>query len=71
MEKYTFEVTMAPEVKEQVDELYGKLGLSFEDAIRVFAHASLMVQGVPFPLICDGAKLSRYLIRFFTEEIGN
>lgn len=70
MEKYTFEVTMAPEVKEQVEALYMKLGLPFEDAIRVFAHASLLVQGVPFPLTCDGGKLRRYLIRFFLEEIG-
>lgn len=70
MEKFVFEVEMAPEVKQQVEALYDQLGLPFSDAIRVFAHASLLVQGVPFPLICDGGKLRRYLIRFFLEEIG-
>lgn len=71
MEKYTFEVEMDPEVKAQVEALYEQLGLPFTDAIRVFAHASLLVQGVPFPLTCDGAKLRQYLIRFFAEEIGS
>lgn len=70
MEKFTIEVTMDPEIKQQVEALYGKLGLPFEDAIRVFAHASLLVKGIPFPLICDEGKLRRYLIRFFVEEIG-
>lgn len=70
MEKYTFEVTMAPEVKQQVEALYMKLGLPFEDAIRVFAHASILANGIPFPLIAQEEKLRRYLIRFFSEEIA-
>lgn len=70
MEKFVFEVEMDSKVKQQVDELYMKLGLPFEDAIRVFAHASLMVQGIPFPLISDKEKLRRYLVRFFIEEVG-
>lgn len=71
MEKFVFEVEMDSKVKQQVEELYGKLGLPFTDAVRVFAHASLLVQGVPFPLICDEEKLRRYLVRFFAEEIGS
>lgn len=69
MEKFVFEVEMDSKVKTQVEALYDQLGLPFADAIRVFAHASLMVQGVPFPLICDGAKLRWYLVCFFTEEV--
>lgn len=44
----TLQVRMNSELKSEVEELYRKLGMSFADAVRIFATQSLRDGGLPF-----------------------
>ena len=43
-----YQVRMDEEIKDQVEDLYRRLGTSFAEAVRVFAVQSLREQGMPF-----------------------
>ena len=43
-------VSVDDALKEQVTALYADLGLSVQDAIRIFLRRSLMAKGLPFPM---------------------
>ena len=42
------QISMETSVKEQVEELYRKMGMNFSEAVRIFAAQSLLVRGMPF-----------------------
>lgn len=37
-----------PEVKQRVEEIYARQGLSFTDAVNIFIQQSLNMEGLPF-----------------------
>lgn len=41
-------IRIDPELKQQVENLYGKFGMTVTDAINIFLHVSLMEGGLPF-----------------------
>lgn len=43
-----YQVRMDEEIKDQVEELYRKLGTTFAEAVRIFAVQSIREQGMPF-----------------------
>lgn len=43
-----YQVRMDEDVKNQVEELYHRLGTSFAEAVRIFAVQSIREQGMPF-----------------------
>lgn len=43
-------VRVAPDVKEASDALFTKIGLNTSDAINMFLHQCLRVDGIPFNL---------------------
>lgn len=48
MEDEIVQVRMDPEDKRRAEELYRKLGTSFEEAVRIFARQSILENGMPF-----------------------
>ena len=42
------QVRMDSKLKTEVEELYRSMGISFDDAVRMFAEESLRVGGMPF-----------------------
>ena len=44
----TFQMRINPEVKQQVEEVYAKQGLTFTDAVNIFIQQSLNANGLPF-----------------------
>lgn len=41
-------IRIDPELKQQVESLYSKFGMSVTEAINIFLHVSLMEGGLPF-----------------------
>lgn len=54
----TIQVRMDSEMKENVEDLYRRMGTSFAEAVRIFAAHSLMVNGLPFPLTVERPRSS-------------
>lgn len=48
MKEATLQIQMDADLKEQVEELYNKLGTSFAEAIRIFARQSVQEKAMPF-----------------------
>ena len=44
----TFQMRINPEVKQRVEEIYARQGLSFTDAVNIFIQQSLNTEGLPF-----------------------
>ncbi len=44
----TFQMRINPEVKQQVESIYARQGLTFTDAVNIFIQQSLNVEGLPF-----------------------
>lgn len=44
----TFQMRINPEIKQQVEEIYARQGLSFTDAVNIFIQQSLNMEGLPF-----------------------
>ncbi len=42
------QIRMDADIRESVEKIYEELGISFEDAVRVFAVQSIMKKGWPF-----------------------
>lgn len=46
----TIGVRIDPELKKSVEEILASLGLTTSQAIKLFFHQILMVDGIPFPI---------------------
>ncbi|MCL1903586.1 MAG: type II toxin-antitoxin system RelB/DinJ family antitoxin [Oscillospiraceae bacterium] len=46
-------VRTEPQLKSDVEKLYGSFGITVSDAVNMFFHKSLMVGGLPFELKLD------------------
>ena len=44
----TFQMRINPDVKQQVEEIYSRQGLTFTDAVNIFIQQSLNMEGLPF-----------------------
>lgn len=44
----TFQMRINPEIKERMDAICAKCGMTFTDAINMFIQQSLNVEGMPF-----------------------
>ena len=44
----TFQMRINPDIKQQVEEIYARQGLSFTDAVNIFIQQSLNMGGLPF-----------------------
>ena len=44
----TFQMRINPEVKQRVEDVYARQGLSFTDAVNIFIQQSLNMEGLPF-----------------------
>lgn len=44
----TFQMRINPEIKEQVEAIYAKCGMTLTDAVNAFIQQSLNVGGLPF-----------------------
>ena len=44
----TFQMRINPEVKQRVESIYAKQGLTFTDAVNIFIQQSLNAEGLPF-----------------------
>lgn len=53
----TFQMRINPEIKEQVEAIYAKCGMTLTDAINTFIQQSLNVEGMPF-LVTQNSKES-------------
>lgn len=51
----TFEMRINPEIKERVEDIYAKCGMTLTDAINAFIQQSLNVEGLPF-IITQNSK---------------
>lgn len=44
----TFQMRINPEVKQRVEDIYARQGLTFTDAVNIFIQQSLNMEGLPF-----------------------
>lgn len=44
----TFQMRINPEVKQRVEAVYARQGLTFTDAVNIFIQQSLNMEGLPF-----------------------
>ena len=44
----TFQMRINPDVKQQVEDIYARQGLTFTDAVNIFIQQSLNMEGLPF-----------------------
>lgn len=44
----TFQMRINPDIKQQVEEVYARQGLTFTDAVNIFIQQSLNADGLPF-----------------------
>jgi len=44
----TFQMRINPEIKQRVEAIYAKQGLTLTDAVNIFIQQSLNVEGLPF-----------------------
>lgn len=58
-------VRVTKEVKAQAEELFASFGITLSDAINMFLHKSLMVEGLPFDL--KQPKYNKETIAAFKE----
>ena len=45
----TFQMRINPEVKQRMEDIYARQGLSFTDAVNIFIQQSLNMARLPFP----------------------
>lgn len=66
----TFQMRINPEVKQQVEAVYAKQGLTFTDAVNIFIQQSLNVEGLPFLASPENeAYLKAKAMRHLMDEI--
>lgn len=44
----TFQMRINPDVKQQVEDIYARQGLTLTDAVNIFIQQSLNMEGLPF-----------------------
>lgn len=44
----TFQMRINPEIKQRVETIYARQGLTFTDAVNIFIQQSLNMEGLPF-----------------------
>lgn len=44
----TFQMRINPDIKQQVEEVYARQGLTFTDAVNIFIQQSINADGLPF-----------------------
>ena len=44
----TFQMRINPDIKQRVEEVYARQGLTFTDAVNIFIQQSLNADGLPF-----------------------
>lgn len=44
----TFQMRINPEIKQTVEDIYARQGLSFTDAVNIFIQQSINANGLPF-----------------------
>lgn len=52
----TFQMRINPDIRQQIEQVYAKYGLSLTDAINIFLQQSLNESGLPFLLSPDNAE---------------
>jgi DNA-damage-inducible protein J len=57
----TLQVRMDAELKEQVEDLYKRMGSSFAEAVRIFARQSVEDNAMPFTMHLSSSKKTRVL----------
>lgn len=55
----SFRLRMNPELKDQLEELYARNGLTLTDAVNIFFQQSLNAGGLPFQVTESNAQLVR------------
>ena len=70
-EEATVQVRMDADMKERVEALYARMGMTFSEAVRIFAAQSLLVEGMPFTLRAYPSKSTAYgiLARYGNAEL--
>ena len=65
----TFQMRINPEVRQQIEDVYAKYGLSLTDAINIFFQQSLNESGLPFLLSPENAEYmkAKAVARLMTE----
>ena len=53
----TFQMRINPEIKQELESVYAKNGLTLTDAINVFFQQSLNAGGFPFAVTEDNAEI--------------
>lgn len=59
----TIQIRVNPELKENVEKIFEKLGMSTSQAIKVFLAQVAMEKAIPFPLVVNEPE-----IEYITEE---
>lgn len=57
----TFQMRINPEIKERVETIYARCGMTFTDAVNIFIQQSLNVEGLPFVVGSNNKELMRRL----------
>lgn len=70
----TFQMRINPDIKERLEDIYAKNGLTLTDAINVFLQQSLNAEGLPFLVSPDNeafmkAKAARMLMDKLQKSI--
>ena len=55
-----FQMRINPEIKEQVEEIYAKCGLSLTDAVNIFIQQSINTEGLPFIVTQNTKEALKY-----------
>ena len=65
----TFQMRINPDVRQQIEDIYAKYGLSLTDAINIFFQQSLNESGLPFLLSPENAEYmkAKAVARLMTE----
>ncbi len=66
----TFQMRINPEIKQRVENIYAKQGLTFTDAVNIFIQQSLNIEGLPFLASPENeAYLKAKAMRRLMEEV--
>lgn len=66
----TFQMRINPEVKQRVEAVYARQGLTFTDAVNIFIQQSLIMEGLPFLASPENeAYMKTKAMRRFMDEV--
>lgn len=66
----TINVTVDQALKKEVTEIYARLGLTVEDAIRIFLRRSVRAGALPFPMRCPMIEADEEVRKFLATRQG-